>query len=202
MAAGAVQSASQRLIEHVVDQRTLAAPAGAGDGRERAERNSHVDIPQDCYAARRSLPAIGHRVAASRRSQARPLPVRCRLLRLRRWLSCCRRGDAAACADCWEWESPSCRSRTGPSRKRGAWPTEQVFPERRLLRRVSRRRGQNRRRNRFPRITSRSCSTTISVLPRSRSLCNAANSRVLSRGCRPIVGSSSTYSTPHKPLPS
>jgi hypothetical protein len=36
------------------------------------------------------------------------------------------------------------------------------------------------------------CSTTINVLPRSRSFCRARSKRVLSRGCRPIVGSSRT----------
>ncbi len=51
------------------------------------------------------------------------------------------------------------------------------------------------------RITSRSCSTSSSVLPRLRSFVRAAISRAVSRGCSPIVGSSSTYSTPDSPLP-
>jgi hypothetical protein len=51
------------------------------------------------------------------------------------------------------------------------------------------------------RITSRSCSTISSVLPRSRSLASARISRNVSRGCRPMVGSSRTYSTPERPLP-
>ena len=50
-------------------------------------------------------------------------------------------------------------------------------------------------------MTSRSCSTTISVLPKSRKRCSALSSRVLSRGWSPIVGSSSTYNTPQSPLP-
>ena len=41
-------------------------------------------------------------------------------------------------------------------------------------------------------ITSRSCSTRTSVLPRSRRCRSAFSSRALSRGWRPIVGSSST----------
>ncbi len=39
------------------------------------------------------------------------------------------------------------------------------------------------------------------MLPRSRRWCRAVSSRRLSRGCRPMVGSSSTYSTPVRPLP-
>ncbi len=42
------------------------------------------------------------------------------------------------------------------------------------------------------RIVSSSCSTTISVLPRSRSLISVSSSRWLSRWCSPIDGSSST----------
>ncbi len=51
------------------------------------------------------------------------------------------------------------------------------------------------------RMVSSSCSTTISVLPRSRSLVSVSINRWLSRWCRPIDGSSSTYSTPTRPLP-
>ena len=51
------------------------------------------------------------------------------------------------------------------------------------------------------RIVSSSCSTTISVLPRSRSRVRVWISRWLSRWCRPIDGSSSTYSTPTNPEP-
>ena len=36
--AGAVQLAGERVVEHLVDQRTLARTADAGDGDERAER--------------------------------------------------------------------------------------------------------------------------------------------------------------------
>ena len=46
------------------------------------------------------------------------------------------------------------------------------------------------------RIVSSSCSTTSTVLPRSRSRSSVAISLALSRWCRPIDGSSSTYSTP------
>ena len=42
------------------------------------------------------------------------------------------------------------------------------------------------------RIVSSSCSTTTSVLPLSPSLCSASSRIWLSRGCRPMVGSSST----------
>ena len=51
------------------------------------------------------------------------------------------------------------------------------------------------------RIASSSCSTTSTVLPRSRSRRSVASSRSLSRWCRPIDGSSSTYSTPVSPEP-
>src|SRR5690625_262116 len=50
-------------------------------------------------------------------------------------------------------------------------------------------------------MVSSSCSTTISVLSRSRRCISVFSSRSLSRGCRPIEGSSSTYSTPVRPLP-
>ena len=50
-------------------------------------------------------------------------------------------------------------------------------------------------------IVSSSCSTTISVFPRSRSRVSVSMSRWLSRWCRPIDGSSSTYSTPVRPDP-
>ena len=46
------------------------------------------------------------------------------------------------------------------------------------------------------RIVSSSCSTTMRVLPRSRSLFSVAISLSLSRWCRPIDGSSRIYSTP------
>ena len=51
------------------------------------------------------------------------------------------------------------------------------------------------------RMVSSSCSTTISVLPRSRSRVSVWISRWLSRWCSPIDGSSSTYSTPTRPDP-
>ena len=43
------------------------------------------------------------------------------------------------------------------------------------------------------RIASRSCSTTITVFPPSRSRASSASRRSMSRGCRPMLGSSSTY---------
>ena len=43
------------------------------------------------------------------------------------------------------------------------------------------------------RIVSSSCSTTINVLPRSRSVLSVASKRALSRWCNPMDGSSSTY---------
>src|SRR5205823_1336923 len=51
------------------------------------------------------------------------------------------------------------------------------------------------------RIASSSCSTTITVLPRSRSCLSVARSRRLSRWCRPIEGSSRMYMTPVSPDP-
>ena len=50
-------------------------------------------------------------------------------------------------------------------------------------------------------MVSSSCSTTISVLPRSRRPFRLFSSRRLSRWCRPMEGSSSMYSTPTRPLP-
>ena len=46
------------------------------------------------------------------------------------------------------------------------------------------------------RMVPSSCSTTITVLPRSRSRSSVAIRRSLSRWCRPIEGSSRMYSTP------
>ena len=43
-------------------------------------------------------------------------------------------------------------------------------------------------------ITAGSCSTTTSVLPASRSRCMACVMRFMSRGCRPMLGSSNTNS--------
>ena len=49
------------------------------------------------------------------------------------------------------------------------------------------------------RMVSSSCSTTITVLPRSRRRRRVSISLWLSRWCNPIEGSSSTYSTPDQP---
>ena len=51
------------------------------------------------------------------------------------------------------------------------------------------------------RIVSSSCSTTITVLPTSRRLSSVAIIFTLSFGCRPIDGSSRTYSIPISPDP-
>src|SRR6186713_3124837 len=51
------------------------------------------------------------------------------------------------------------------------------------------------------RMASSSCSTTITVLPRSRSRVSVSSSRWLSRWCRPIDGSSRMYITPTSPEP-
>ena len=51
------------------------------------------------------------------------------------------------------------------------------------------------------RIASSSCSTTITVLPRSRRLTSVSSRRWLSRWCRPIEGSSRMYMTPTRPEP-
>ncbi len=46
------------------------------------------------------------------------------------------------------------------------------------------------------RIVSSSCSTTNTVLPKSRKPLSVSSNRELSRGCNPIEGSSNTYKTP------
>ena len=51
------------------------------------------------------------------------------------------------------------------------------------------------------RMASSSCSTTITVLPRSRSCLSVPSRRWLSRWCRPIEGSSRMYMTPVRPEP-
>ena len=51
-------------------------------------------------------------------------------------------------------------------------------------------------------IVSASCSTTMTLLPRSRRRRSVAMRRRLSRWCRPIDGSSSTYMTPESSEPS
>ena len=48
-------------------------------------------------------------------------------------------------------------------------------------------------------MIARSCSTTSTVLPWSRSAFRMSIRRSVSRGCRPIDGSSSTYSVPTQP---
>jgi hypothetical protein len=50
-------------------------------------------------------------------------------------------------------------------------------------------------------MVSSSCSTTMTVFPRSRSRSSVPISRWLSRWWSPMDGSSSTYSTPTRPLP-
>ena len=52
------------------------------------------------------------------------------------------------------------------------------------------------------RIISSSCSTTITELPRSRSCFSTFIRRLVSRGWRPMLGSSSMYSDPTRLLPS
>jgi hypothetical protein len=51
------------------------------------------------------------------------------------------------------------------------------------------------------RIASSSCSTTSTLLPMSRRWRKVPIRRALSRWCRPIDGSSSTYITPVSPEP-
>ena len=50
-------------------------------------------------------------------------------------------------------------------------------------------------------IVSSSCSTTITVLPRSFNLDKVPSNLSLSLWCNPIDGSSKTYNTPVKPDP-
>ncbi len=50
---GPVQRAGQRGVEHVLDQRALAAAADAGDDGERAQRDLDVDVLAGCCAGRR-----------------------------------------------------------------------------------------------------------------------------------------------------
>ena len=42
--AGAVQCLGQLVVEHILDQRALAAAADAGHDGKRAERDLHVDV--------------------------------------------------------------------------------------------------------------------------------------------------------------
>jgi hypothetical protein len=51
------------------------------------------------------------------------------------------------------------------------------------------------------RMVASSCSTTMRVFPRSRSRIRVSISRLLSRWCSPMDGSSKMYSTPTRPLP-
>ena len=46
LVAGPVERARERLVEDVVDERGLARPADAGDRRQHAERDPHVDVLQ------------------------------------------------------------------------------------------------------------------------------------------------------------
>ena len=48
-----MQLARDRRIQHVFNQRTLAAAARPGDGRQRAERNLGIDVPAGCCGERR-----------------------------------------------------------------------------------------------------------------------------------------------------
>ena len=51
------------------------------------------------------------------------------------------------------------------------------------------------------RMISSSCSTTITLLPKSLKWIKVSMSRWLSRICKPIEGSSNTYMTPTRPEP-
>ena len=55
--------------------------------------------------------------------------------------------------------------------------------------------------NEAERIMSSSCSTTSTLLPMSRKCLSVPIRRSLSRWCRPMLGSSSTYMTPVRPEP-
>ena len=189
--------AGELVVEHVFDQRALAAAADAGDGGERAERNCDVDVLEVVVAGAEDLEAGQDAGCGGRKSSSDVFALR--LLRfdilhsptpasaIRRFVGTgiaflplkIRPGDAAVVL---------ARLASGVPRAT-IWPPRRPAP------------GPKSSRPSALAITSRSCSTTSSVLPRSRSLCSASSSRVLSRGCRPIVGSSSTYSTPHRPLP-
>ena len=50
-------------------------------------------------------------------------------------------------------------------------------------------------------MASSSCSTTMTVLSLSRNIFSVSNNLSLSLWCRPMDGSSNTYSTPDSPLP-
>ena len=50
-------------------------------------------------------------------------------------------------------------------------------------------------------IASSSCSTTITVLPRSLNFCSVCSNLSLSLWCKPMLGSSNTYKTPERPDP-
>ena len=177
--ARAVQRPGERAVEHVLDERALAAAADAGDGGERAERNRDVDVLADCCAGRRRSRGKAESGEPERGRSCRLLCRLCafafRLLRLGRRLAIrrfvgtgiaflplkIRPRDASrvACATC----SGVPRATICAAAVAGAGAeVEQI--------------------DRRSAITSRSCSTTSSVLPRSRSLCSALEQpRVVAR---------------------
>ena len=75
----AVQTPSQRGVQHFVDQRTLAAAADPGDDRERTQRNPHVDVLQVVVPSSQDLDPIHIRrelaSAAGRKGLGEPLPI-------------------------------------------------------------------------------------------------------------------------------
>ena len=116
--------------------------------------------------------------------------------------ACCGAGLSASAAR-------ALRARRCAARRRGSVrsatrrspPPRPACPGRSRGRRARRRPGPCRRHGRRLRIMSSSCSTTSTLLPRSRRRRSVAIRRSLSRWCRPMLGSSSTYITPVRPEP-
>ncbi len=201
--ARAVQAPCQGLIEYVIDQRTLAAPTRTGDRRERSQRNAHVDIVQVVVPCTNDFQPLRCREAARVRQDSWSRPIRSgRAIpaAFGTWFATWR--NASACADCWEWESPASRSDKARSVKLGAEPVGWAYLAPRLRRRAFRHPARNRKRSRSPQSPPDRAPPQSACCRDLAACASAANKRVLSRGCRPIVGSSNTYSTPHKPLPS
>ncbi len=171
--------------EDLVDQRTLAGAADAGDGDERAQRKRHVDVLQ--IVLPRPLdgePANGRRQPAGGGHTSRLTPaVRLRHSAIRRDRNGFLAGEILAGERCLAAEhlfEGAARGDVAAAVAAAGTEIEQIIGRRDHLAVVF---------YQDERVTQ-----VAEVL-------QAPSSRRLSRGCRPMVGSSRTYRTPVSPLP-
>ena len=177
--AGLALGLAQRLVQHVFDERGFARARHAGDAHQPAQRKLHVDVLE-----------IVLRDAAQLDGASAPAPC----ARVARW--CPGFGGGARGATIFAPDRYCPVSDFGLARTASGVSKATISPPRSPAP--------------GPRSSSRSaasmicgsCSTTTSELPASRSRCITCVTRCMSRGCRPMDGSSSTNSVLTSEVPS